>query len=337
MKKNKLNQDWAAIWREGHTVFIIDQTKLPFHVEIIELRSYIATANAIRDMLLRGAGTIGVAAGYAIAQVFAEYSTEKELGKAKLYIESLRPTAKNLFYATNRVYEEARYAENPEKKAFEIADEILHEDEKNSRIMGELGAALLRNGSQILTHCNAGKLAIQGLGSALAPIYIAFKQGKEIFVFADETRPRLQGARLTAWELHQAGIPHAIIVDNAAGFYMLQGKIDIVFVGADRIACNGDVANKIGTYEKAVLAKENDIPFYVVAPCSTIDFSCTCGVNIPIEERSSDEVKKLRNVLIANPESDVLNPTFDVTPARYITGIITEKGIYKPEDIHTLK
>jgi len=235
------------------------------------------------------------------------------------------------------VYNEASKSSNTEKCAFETADQILHEDEKNSRIMGELGAALLRNGSQILTHCNAGKLAIQGLGSALAPIYVAHEQGKNIFVYADETRPRLQGARLTAWELHQAGIPHAIIVDNAAGFYMLQRKIDIVFVGADRIACNGDVANKIGTYEKAVLARENDTPFYVVAPCSTIDFSCTCGVNIPIEERSSDEVKKLRNVLIANPESDVLNPTFDVTPARYITGIITEKGIYKPEDIHTLK
>ncbi len=337
MKKNKLNQDWAAIWREGHTVFIIDQTKLPFHMEIVELHTYIETANAIRDMLLRGAGTIGVAAGYAMAQAFAEYSTEKELEKAKLYIESSRPTAQNLFYATNRVYEEARNAENPGKKAFETADHILHEDEKHSQIMGELGAELIQDGFNILTHCNAGKLAIQGWGSALAPIYIAHKQGKNIFVYADETRPRLQGAQLTAWELHQVSIPHAIIVDNAAGFYMLQRKVDIVFVGADRIACNGDVANKIGTYEKAVLAKENNIPFYVVAPCSTIDLSCSCGVDIPIEERSPDEIKKTGNVLIANPESNALNPAFDVTPARYITGIITEKGIHKPEDIHILK
>lgn len=337
MKKNKLNQDWAAIWREGQTVFIIDQTRLPFHLKIIELHTYIETANAIRDMLLRGAGTIGVAAGYAMAQAFAEYSSEQELEKAKLYIESSRPTAQNLFYATKRVYEEARNAENPSKKAFETADNILHEDEKHSRIMGEFGAELIQDGFNILTHCNAGKLAIQGWGSALAPIYVAHEQGKNIFVFADETRPRLQGAQLTAWELQQAGIPHAIIVDNAAGFYMLQRKVDIVFVGADRIACNGDVANKIGTYEKAVLAKENNIPFYVVAPCSTIDFSCTCGADIPIEERSSDEVKKTGNVLIANAESDALNPAFDVTPARYITGIITEKGIHKPDDIYTLK
>ena len=337
MKKNKQIQEWAAIWREGRTIFIIDQTKLPFNLEIVELRSYIETANAIRDMLLRGAGTIGVAAGYAMAQAFAEYSTIKELEKAKLYIESSRPTAQNLFYATNRVYEEARNAENSDKKAFETADQILHEDEKHSRIMGELGAELVKDGFRILTHCNAGKLAIQGWGSALAPVYVAHKQGKNIFVYADETRPRLQGAQLTAWELHQAGIPHAIIADNAAGFYMLQGKIDIVFVGADRIACNGDVANKIGTYEKAVLAKENGIPFYVVAPCSTIDFSCTCGANIPIEVRSPDEIKKTGNMLIANPESDAFNPAFDVTPARYITGIITEKGIHKPEDIHTLQ
>ncbi len=337
MKKNIENQDWAAIWREGHTVFIIDQTKLPFHFEIVELYTYLETANAIRDMLLRGAGTIGVAAGYAMAQAFAECSTEKDLQKAKLYIESSRPTAQNLFYATKRVYEEARNAENPDTKAFETADQILHEDEKNSRIMGELGAELIKDGFNILTHCNAGKLAIQGWGSALAPIYVAHEQGKNIFVYADETRPRLQGAKLTAWELQQAGIPHAIIVDNAAGSYMLQKKIDIVFVGADRIACNGDVANKIGTYEKAVLAKENNIPFYVVSPCSTIDFSCRHGADIPIEERSADEVKKLGKVLIVNAESNALNPAFDVTPAKYITGIITENGIHKPEDIHTLK
>ena len=337
MKKHMLNQDWTAIWREGRTVFIVDQTKLPFHFEIVELRTYIATANAIRDMLLRGAGTIGVAAGYAMAQAFTECRTDSELKKARLYIESSRPTAQNLFYATNRVYEGARKTGNPKKSAFKIADEILHEDEIHSRIMGEIGAELVEDGWGILTHCNAGKLAIQGWGSALAPIYVAHEQGKQIFVYADETRPRLQGAQLTAWELNQAGIPHAIIADNAAGYYMQHKKINIVFVGADRIACNGDVANKIGTYAKAVLAKENNIPFYVVAPCSTIDFSCKRGEDIPIEERSTDEVKKIGNILIANAESEALNPAFDVTPARYITGIITEKGIHKPEDVHTLK
>jgi len=330
------NKEWTAIWREGHTVFIIDQTKLPFNFEIVELRTYIATANAIRDMLLRGAGTIGVAAGYAMAQAVAEYSNEEMLEKAKYYIESARPTAQNLFYATNRVYQEARNAEDPIKRAFQTADDILHEDEKHSRIMGELGAELLHNGSQILTHYNAGKLAIQGWGSALAPIYVAHEQGKNIFVYADETRPRLQGAQLTAWELKQAGIPHAIIADNAAGYFMLKKIIDIVFVGADRIACNGDVANKIGTYEKAVLAKENNIQFYVIAPCSTIDFACSCGKKIPIENRPSEEVIEIGSILVGNPDSDALNPAFDVTPAKYITGIITEKGIHKPENIGTL-
>jgi len=328
-------QQWTAIWREGRTVFIIDQTKLPFHFEIVELRTYIATANAIRDMLLRGAGTIGVAAGYAMAQAFVQYSARKELERAKIYIESARPTAQNLFYATKRVFEAAILSSNPAETAFQTADDILHEDEVNSRIMGELGSELIKDGFGILTHCNAGKLAIQGWGSALAPIYVAHEQGKNIFVYADETRPRLQGAQLTAWELKQAGIPHAIIADNAAGYYMLKKKVDIVFVGADRIACNGDVANKIGTYEKAVLAKENNIPFYVIAPCSTIDFACSCGGNITIEERSADEVKKSGTVLIANAESDAFNPAFDVTPAKYITGIINEYGIHRPQDIGT--
>ena len=337
MKKIVKDKEWKAIWREGRTVFIIDQTKLPFQFEIVDLRSYLSTVNAIQHMLLRGAGTIGVAAGYAMAQAFAECTTKKDLGKAKLFIESSRPTAQNLFYATNRVFYAAAKSSDPTETAFKTADDILREDEKHSRIMGELGAELVKDGFQILTHCNAGKLAIQGWGSALAPIYVAHEQGKDIFVYADETRPRLQGAQLTAWELQYAGIPHAIIADNAAGYYMQQKKIDIVFVGADRIACNGDVANKIGTYEKAVLAKENEIPFYVVAPCSTIDFSCRCGADVPIEERSSDEVKKIGNKHIANTESNALNPVFDVTPAKYITGIITEKGIHKPEDIHTLK
>ncbi len=331
------NKNWTAIWQEERTVFIIDQTKLPFNFEIVELRTYIATANAIRDMLLRGAGTIGVAAGYAMAQAFAEYSTKKDLEKAKIYIESSRPTAQNLFYATRRVYQEALNAEDPVERAFQTADDILHEDEIHSREMGELGAELIKDGFSILTHCNAGKLAIQGWGSALAPIYVAHEQEKNIFVYADETRPRLQGAQLTAWELAQAGIPHAIIADNAAGYFMQQKKIDIVFVGADRIACNGDVANKIGTYEKAVLAHENNIPFYVVAPCSTIDFACPCGKNIPIEERSSIEVKRTGERLIANADSDALNPAFDVTPAKYITGIINEYGIHNPKNIGILR
>jgi len=318
-----------AIWAENQTVFIIDQAKLPHKLQILALKSYHETAQAIKKMKLRGAGTIGVAAGFAMAQAFSELSDIKGIQNAKQLIENTRPTAQNLFYATNLVYNKSINSNQPKETAWKAASEILKMDIENSKIMGKIGAKLIKDGDSILTHCNAGKLAIAGLGSALAPIYTAHNQGKKIFIYVDETRPRLQGSRLTAWELSQAEIPHAIIVDNAAGFFIKKGKIDIIFVGADRIAKNGDIANKIGTYEKAVLAKENNIPFYVVAPTSTIDMSCNNGDKIEIEERPKDEVLMINNNRIANENSDALNPAFDITPAKYISGIITEKGIFK--------
>ena len=327
MKRKSIN----AIWTENNVVFIIDQTKLPNKLEVISLKNYRDTIKAIKDMKLRGAGTIGVAAGFAMAQAFLEYSDFEKIKKAKQLIENSRPTAQNLFYSTNLVYKNGINSETPDETAWETAYLILRKDTENSFKMGEIGAELIKDGYKILTHCNAGKLAIAGLGSALAPIYTAYNQGKKIFVYVDETRPRLQGSKLTAWELSQAGIPHAIIVDNASGFYMQKGKIDIVFVGADRIAKNGDVANKIGTYDKGVLSKENDINFYVVAPSNTIDIDCLSGNDIIIEERSQDEVVKIDDKYVVNKESKAFNPAFDITPAKYITGIITEKGIFKPD------
>ncbi|MEA2103759.1 MAG: S-methyl-5-thioribose-1-phosphate isomerase [Candidatus Cloacimonadota bacterium] len=326
MKNNKI------IYAKNGTVILLDQTKLPFEFEYLTLTNYRETAQAIKNMNLRGAGTVGVAAGFAIAQAFSEFSEPEKILQAKAEIESTRPTAQNLFYSTNLVYSKAISADNPTETAWQIAAGILQSDITSTKLIGEFGAELIENGFGILTHCNAGKLAIQGYGSALAPIYLAFEQGKKnIFVFIDETRPRLQGSRLTAWELAQAKIPHAIIVDNAAGFYMQKGEVDIVLVGADRIAANGDVANKIGTYEKAVLAKENNIPFYVAAPSSTIDMKCKTGSEIMIEEREAREVREIFGKRVANESSDVLNPAFDITPAKFVTGIITENGIYKPE------
>ncbi len=324
-----------VIRAENKKVYILDQSKLPFKFEILTLHNYKATTRAIKEMKLRGAGTVGVAAAFAMAQAFSQYSDKENIKEAKQIIESTRPTAQNLFYSTNLVYQKAISSSNPEKTAWKVARSILQKDIESTKKIGELGANLIKDGDGILTHCNAGKLAIQGYGSALAPIYISKEQGKnDIFVFVDETRPLLQGSRLTAWELAQANINHAIIVDNAAGYYMQKGKVDIVFVGADRIAANGDVANKIGTYEKAVLVKENNIPFYVTAPSNTIDLNCKSGNEIEIEERDKNEVKNVFGILVANESSNVLNPAFDITPAKYITGIITENGICKPEEIY---
>ena len=324
----KIDLTREVIRAENKTVIIIDQTKLPHKVEFLTLKNYKETAQAIKNMNLRGAGTVGVAGGYAMAQAFSELKSKEELQEAKKFIEKTRPTAQNLFYATNLVYETSINESNCEEIAWHTANSILESDIKASAKMGALAAELIGDNFNILTHCNAGKLAIQGYGSALAPVYVANQQKKNCFVFVDETRPRLQGARLTAWELAQENIDHAIIADNAAGYFLQKGEIDIVFVGADRIARNGDVANKIGTYEKAVLAKENDVPFYVVAPQSTIDAETKSGSDIIIEQRSSDEVKQINNNLIANKQSKALNPAFDITPAEYITGIITDKGIF---------
>lgn len=319
---------YRTVWLKGRSVFLIEQNLLPFKFKIDEAKTYKETCRAIKMMVVRGAGAIGAAAGFAMAQAFLQ---RVDLDKARREIKATRPTAQNLFYAVDRVFNSA----DPVKEAQLIADE----DAKASQRIGESGNKLIKNNYRIETHCNAGWLAFVDYGTALSPIYAAHKSGKKIFVYVDETRPRGQGARLTAWELHNEKVPHVIIPDNAGAALMAQGKIDLVIVGADRIAANGDTANKIGTLEKAICAKEFGIPFYVAAPTSTIDLKCRSGKDIPIEERSQDEVLyqtgltkkgKLEEILVCSPGSKALNPAFDVTPSKYITGIITEKGIIDP-------
>ncbi|MFH1386419.1 MAG: S-methyl-5-thioribose-1-phosphate isomerase [bacterium] len=323
MKVN--GKHYRTVWLEGSSVFLIEQNFLPFEFKIHESKTYKDTCDAIKTMLVRGAGAIGATAGFAMAQAFLG---KVDLAKAKKEIEATRPTAQNLFYAVERVFKST----DPVAEAQKIADE----DAQNCAQIGEIGSELIKNGANIETHCNAGWLAFVDYGSALSPIYIANRQGKKVFVYVDETRPRGQGAKLTAWELKNEGIDHAIIPDNAGAYYMSQGKIDLLIVGADRIAKNGDTANKIGTLEKAICAKEYGIPFYIAAPSSTIDLNCQSGKDIPIEERSEDEVlyqtgPKGEKILVCSPGSPAKNPAFDVTPAKYITGIITEKGLFRPE------
>ncbi len=333
------DKTYRTVWMEGSSVFMIDQNLLPFSFEIHECKTYWETCMAITDMVVRGAGAIGSAAGYAMAQAFLTATGKTKaitIREARADIEHTRPTAENLFYAVDRVYKAGLIS--PENAVVE-AQYIANKDANDSKAIGVLGSSLLSNKTNLLTHCNAGWLAFVDYGTALAPIYLATGQGKEVFVYVDETRPRNQGARLTAWELKNAGVPHVIIPDNASATFMAQGKIDMVIVGADRIAANGDVANKIGTLEKAILAKEFKIPFYVAAPTSTIDADCRTGRDIPIEMRDPDEVlfqtgidangNKVR-IMVSSPGSTALNPAFDITPAKYITGIITEKGIIKP-------
>ena len=332
-------KNYETIWMEGEKVFMIEQNCLPFEFKIFTSNNYLESCYAIKTMIIRGAGAIGAAAGFAMAQAVLEANESNYLTfiqKAKEDIEATRPTARNLFAATEKVYEAAlKSKQDAIKAAFEVAEK----DKADSRKIGEFGNELIKDGYRIETHCNAGWLAFVDHGTALAPIYLAKRAGKKIFVYADETRPRSQGARLTAWELKNENIPHAIIPDNAGAHLMSLGKVDMLIVGADRIAANGDTANKIGTLEKAIAAKYYNIPFYVAAPLSTFDFECKNGKQIPIEERSQNEVLyqqgptnkgNIEQILVASPGSEALNPAFDVTPAELITGIITEKGIVKP-------
>ena len=329
MKVN--GQHFRTVWLDGQTVHLIEQNLLPFEFKIYKAKTYQETCRAISTMIVRGAGAIGAAAGFAMAQAFL---AKADTAKARKEIEATRPTAQNLFYAVKRVYESS----DPAAEAQRIADE----DEQSCRLIGEFGNSLIKDGMKIETHCNAGWLAFVDHGTALSPIYAAQQSGKKIFVYVDETRPRGQGARLTAWELKNENVPHAIIADNAGAFLMSQGKVDLMIVGADRIAANGDVANKIGTLEKAIVAKEYGVPFYVAAPTSTFDHNCPSGKDIPIEERSADEVLyqtgptkhgKMEEILVCSPGSKAFNPAFDVTPTEYITGIITEKGIITPKEV----
>ena len=323
---------------------MIEQNLLPFRFEIFEAKTCRDTCNAIKNMTVRGAGAMGAAAAYAMAQAVMTSGSPEEIEKARNEIKSTRPTAQNLFYAVERVYTAAKKAGFSAKAAAEEASTIANAEVEAGRKIGELGEPLIRDGANVLTHCNAGWLAFVDHGSALAPVYLAKERGKQVFVYADETRPRGQGARLTAWELSNANIPHAIIADGAGAHFMSKGKVDLVIVGADRIAANGDTANKIGTLDKAIVASEFGIPFYVAAPSYTIDTGCRDGASIPIEERAEDEILyqtgmteagEMMKVRVSDPGSKAINPAFDVTPAKYITGIITEKAIIMaaPEDI----
>lgn len=331
-------------WKDG-VVRMLDQTLLPGEVRYVDCKDWRTVAKGIRDLWIRGAPAIGIAAAMAVAQGALSIREERfdafyeQLLPICDEIVSQRPTAVNLAWAVERMKAKARSMK--EKPIAEIqaalvseAQAILSEDIAMNRAIGKFGAELVPNGAGILTHCNAGALATGGYGTALGVIRGAVEAGKAIHVYVDETRPVLQGARLTAWELTEDKIPATLITDNMAGYMMRQGKIQFIVVGADRITANGDVANKIGTYSVAVLAKEHAIPFYVAAPSSTIDLATATGDEIPIEQRPPEEVTRvLGKTDIAPHGMAVANPAFDVTPAKYITGIITERGVFKPHEI----
>jgi methylthioribose-1-phosphate isomerase len=324
-------------WTDAGVRFI-DQTKLPTEETYVTCSSYEGVADAIRTMIVRGAPAIGVAAamGVALGTLQSQAQTlpelEGEFDTICSVLAGTRPTAVNLFWAIRRMrdeFEQSRALPVEKIKAELVAEaqRMLVEDIAANEAMGKHGAVLLPSSGGVLTHCNAGALATAGYGTALGVIRAAVASGKKLSVFADETRPFLQGSRLTAWELMKDGIPTTLIADNMAGAMMRQGKIDAVIVGADRIAANGDVANKIGTYTLAVLAKEHAIPFYVAAPISTVDLHTADGSGIPIEQRASTEVTHLAGKQVAPDAVRVENPAFDVTPNKYVTAIITERGV----------
>jgi methylthioribose-1-phosphate isomerase len=337
--------DW-----QGDTIVMVDQRKLPGQEVYVRCRTAQEVARAIRTMIIRGAPAIGVSAAMGIA-LGMRRSTAKgtkqfavEFQKTCDMMAATRPTAVNLFWAIDRmkrVFADAAQAgQSTEEiaKRLERESRLIHdEDVASCRTMGGFGAEVVPDGARVLTHCNAGALATAGYGSALGVIRAAVEKGKRVAVFADETRPFLQGARLTAWELVRDGIDTTVITESMAGPLMRAGEIDIVVVGADRIAANGDTANKIGTYTVAVLAREHKVPFYVAAPLSTVDLATPDGDQIPIEERDRREVTHLGSSRLTPEGAHIRNPAFDVTPHRYITGIITEKGIFGPPYSETLK
>jgi methylthioribose-1-phosphate isomerase len=333
-------------WKEG-AVRLLDQTKLPQEVHYTDCRDVETVAQGIRELWVRGAPAIGITAAYGLALAAQRIQAHnfddfyRDLLPSCELLAASRPTAVNLFWAIDRMKQTAIAHRNqaiPElkKTLLREADAILREDIEMNKAIGRFGAALIETNSGILTHCNAGALATGGYGTALGVIRRAWEDHKKIRVYADETRPVLQGARLTVWELVQEKIPVTLITDNMAGFFMRKGKIQYCVVGADRIASNGDIANKIGTYGVAILAREHRIPFYVAAPISTIDFKMPTGEEIPIEERDPSEVTHIRGKEITDPGAMIANPAFDVTPARYITRIITNKGVFHPKEVKDL-
>jgi methylthioribose-1-phosphate isomerase len=323
-------------WKDNK-VYMIDQRLLPVEEKIIEHSDYTEVAKSIKDMVIRGAPAIGVAAamGIALGVLKAEKVDDAVFDRITAAISSTRPTAVNLFWAVERMKKlYAQYKHNVPFLKEKLVEEAITMDKEDVAINKKIGAngqVLLKSGQTVLTHCNAGALATAGYGTALGVIRAAVENNKKITVVADETRPYLQGARLTVWELQQDNIPVKLITDNMAGYMMAKGLIDAVIVGADRIAGNGDAANKIGTYSVAILASYHKIPFYVAAPVSTIDFAITSGEQIPIEERSKDEVIHFMNQRTARAETEVYNPAFDVTPHHLITAIITEKKVLYPD------
>jgi S-methyl-5-thioribose-1-phosphate isomerase len=359
----------VAFDAEHNHVLLIEQRLLPHEFKVVPTLDFRQTARAIHDMVVRGAGAIGATAAYGLAQgarAFRGSDTKKfrsHLDTVYQTLKDARPTAVDPVNAMNQVRAAMRVGRTVEEKqalALAAAEEFANEDVRHCKDIGRHGAKLLRNGTNVLTHCNAGWLAFVDVGSATAPMYAAQAQGRKFHVFCDETRPRSQGATLTAWELAQQGISHQIIADNAAGHLIQRGRIDLVIVGSDRtLGRTGEVANKIGTYTKAVLAARHGIPFYVAIPLSTIDWNLKSGFDIPIEERHASEVlgawgavetpksasrtnpasfrgthhASRRYVRVANPTSDAVNPGFDVTPPELITGIITPVGIFKPKEL----
>jgi len=329
----------------GNKIKIVDQTQLPGKLAFVELRSYTEVVAAIKGMKVRGAPAVGVAAAYGIALGAQDIKTQNKAGflsqldKIIQTFAATRPTAVNLFAAIDRMKTAASAADFASiKQALIDEAKAIHADEETAtERLSRIGAELIKDGFVILTHCNAGPLATAGYGTALGVIKAAADQGKKIDVIATETRPLLQGARLTAWELMQDNIPVTLITDSMAGYFINKGKVSCVLLGADRIAANGDTANKIGSYALAVLAKENGIPFYVAAPTSTIDLSLKSGAKIPIEERNPEEVTSIGGIPLAPKGVTAANPAFDVTPHQYITAIITEKGVVRKPYLRRLK
>jgi methylthioribose-1-phosphate isomerase len=326
-------------------VVMIDQTRLPVEERYITCRTYREVADAIRTMIIRGAPAIGVAAAMGVALGVSQAEPadlDAQFERICAELASTRPTAVNLFWGIDRMrrlYGSIRHLPYDDIRDRLIAEAKLvrEEDIAINAAIGRNGAPLIPDGKTVLTHCNAGALATAGYGTALGVIRAAFESGKNIDVFADETRPFLQGARLTVWELQHDGIPATLITDNMAGHFLHSGRIGCVVVGADRIAANGDVANKIGTYSVAVLARENKVPFFVAAPMSTLDLSIPDGDRIPIEERGATEVTHVFGVQVAPHGTEVRNPAFDVTPNRYVTAIITERGVARPPFTESLR
>ena len=339
------NIHYRSIWREGDSVRIIDQTALPRTFATLMLTGIEETVSAIRTMKLRGAPLIGVAGAYGIALAMRDDPSDAGLAAAFSSLKESRPTAINLHWALDRM--RALLAALPITErptaAWREALRIADEDVECNRAIGRYGAELIRAAHQrtqrrvnVLTHCNAGWLATVDHGTALSAVYQAHDTGVPLHVWVDETRPRNQGL-LTAWELGAHGVPHTVIVDSAAGHIMQRGDVDLVVVGADRVTAGGDAANKIGTYQKALAARDNQVPFYVAVPSPTIDWSISDGKSIPIEERAGDEVREIAGTRLFDASTAVANPAFDVTPARLISGLITECGVVKPADLDTLR